>query len=173
MRNSPRSAIESQSGISIVGIIIILSLLALAYNAYAYFNPDTMLSRYSMMYFLNQYYDNQREKDLEKIKVVLVDYFNKNSELPAKDGWCGRMVSILHPEVMNEISPYFGSGGIPQDPSRRGTHIDYFYKKVDRDTFVILAKMDNLPSSSEKYNYSGCYDWPGDDIYNYKVEVDI
>jgi len=164
---------RSQKGISVVQIIIIIALIVTGLNVYAYFNPGLELSRYSVLYFLRAYNDNNRKEDLNKIKVAVIKYYDEKGELPADIGWCSRIVSILHPDAKDALNPYFTSSGIPEDPSFRGTHQDYFYRREDRDTFILLARFENLPPDSEKYNYSGCFDWPGKDVYNYKIEVSL
>ena len=161
--------IRSSKGISIISIIIIAAVLVAGLNAYAYFNPDFQFRKYSIVYVINIFGDKQRKADLEEIKVAVEKYYDENGEYPTRDGWCGRIISVLHPDAKDAIIGYFGTDGIPQDPLHRGTGQDYFYYREDRNTFVLLAKLENLPAGSPTYNYEGCFDWPGDGVFNYQV----
>lgn len=161
--------IKSSKGISIITIIIIAAIVVAALNAYAYFNPDFQLSRYSIVYLIRVYNDNQRKADLNKIQEAVERYYNENGSYPASDSWCGRIFSIMHPEVKDAISDYFKEAGVPQDPSFRGSNKDYFYRREDRDTYILMAVLENLPANSPTYSYGGCFDWPGGGVYNYRI----
>ena len=145
------------------------AFLVAALNVYAYFNPDFQLSRYSVVHLVRAYKDKQKKADLEKIKDALEAYYDENSQYPGYDGWCGRIFAMLNPDVKDAISPYFENGDIPQDPSFKGTEKDYFYRREDRRHYVLLVVLESEPADSETYNYEGCHDWPGDNIYNYRV----
>ena len=161
--------LKSQKGISIITIIILAAVVFAGMNAYAYFNPDFQFRKYSIVYLLGNYYDDIRKSDLAEIQIAVEKYKDENGEYPTFDGWCGRIISVLHPDAKDAISPYFGEGGIPEDPSHRGTGQDYFYRREDRNNYVLLTTLDNLPTDSPTFNYDGCFDWPGDGIYNYQI----
>jgi hypothetical protein len=169
MASSLSNFFRSSKGISLITIIIIAALVVAAVNLYAYVNPDFQLSRLSFVYILRSYNDKTRKADLEKIRQAVEQYYDENGEYPAKDDWCGRIVYVMHAEVNDALAPYFGESGIPQDPSFRGTHKDYFYRREDRNEFVLLAVFENLPADSPTYDYEDCYDWPGDGVFNYRV----
>jgi len=158
-------SINDQKGVGIIGIIIIAALIYAALTVYSYFYPSFQLARYTPTALLNKAQDDQRVKDLEKIAQALDQYYDENRELPGQVGFCSRIVTVVYPTAKDELSPYFPQG-IPQDPEHAGTHKDYFYRRDDRDTYILLAVLDN-PQSSETYNFEGCHDWPGDNVYNY------
>lgn len=166
-------SIKSQKGISIITIIILIALVIAALNVYAYFEPNFQLSKFSVMYYLHNYNDNRRKNDLAKIKAAVDKYYDDHHDYPATDGWCGRIMSMMHQDVNEAIAPYFPNGKIPQDPAFGGTNKDYFYRKVDSTSYVLLAVLENKPSDSASYNYDGCYDWPGNGVYNYQVTGSI
>jgi len=165
----PTKHLRSQKGISIISLIILAAFAVAALNVYAYFNPGFSLSQYSVVRFFKGKVDEQRKVDLRQIKQAVDAYREENGDYPAPEGWCGRIVSVLHPEAKNAIADYFERGAIPQDPTSKGTHKDYFYKHVDRNTYVLLAVLEDVPSGTPSYNFSDCYDWPGDDVYNYRL----
>jgi hypothetical protein len=169
MAHHPSTLLGSSKGISIIGILILVAVIVAALNIYAYFNPDFELSKYSFVRFMRSRADEQRKEDLAKIKEAVDTYYAETGEYPAPEGWCGRIVTVLHPEVKNAIGDYFEKGGIPQDSSFQGTHKDYLYNHVDRDTYILLAVLENQPEGSPTYDFVGCHDWPGDGIYNYRV----
>ena len=145
-------------------------MLAFVYaglTAYAYFNPSFEFAKYTPIYFLQNFRDDQRKADLEKFANALEDYYSEERELPGREGFCGRIITVLYPEAKNALSPYFPDG-IPQDPEHRGTHMDYLYRREDKDTYVLLAVLDH-PPTSDTYNFEGCHDWPGNGVYNYAV----
>ncbi len=162
--------INSTKGISILTLIIIIAFVFAGFNAYAYFNPEFSLRNYSLLRFLGSYNDKNRINDLRNIQMSVERYYDENGEYPAIDGWCSRIVSILHPEAKDAIKDYFDLGGIPQDPAFRGTGKDYFYRREDRNTYVLMAVLENPAVGSKTYNYEKCHDWPGDDVYNYRLE---
>jgi hypothetical protein len=164
---------KSSKGISLISIIIIAALIYAGLNAYAYVNPDFQLNRISIVYLLRSFNDNQRKADLQEIKAALLKYYNEERELPASNEWCGPIYSILRPEVKNAISGYFGAEGIPQDPSFRGSGQDYFYRRESFDSALLLTRLENPPPDSPTYNYDDCFDWPGDDVFNYQVKISM
>jgi len=171
MKETFLQRLKSSKGLSLVTLIIIAAFIFGAFNAYAYFNPDFELSRFSVVRFLRASYDTQRMKDLDKIREAVEAYRDDNDEYPAQDGWCGRIISLLNPEVKDALLPYFDQRGIPQDPAFSGTNKDYFYRREDEDSFVLMAVLENAPEGTQAFNYQGCYDWPGDGVYNYRILV--
>jgi len=167
---SPIRLIHSNKGISILTLIIIAAFIFAGFNAYAYFNPEFSLRNYSLLRFLGSYNDKTRIKDLQNIQITVERYYDDNGEYPASDGWCGRIVSVLYPEAKDALQGYFNAGGIHQDPAFRGTSKDYFYRREDRNTYVLMAVLENPPVGSKTYSYEKCHDWPGDDVYNYRLE---
>ena len=159
--------LNKQRGFSVISVIIIAAFAYASLTAYSFYNPSFNLSRYTPVYFLGNFNDEQRKEDLNKIAVALDGYFEENRDLPGSKESCGRIFSILNPEVKNALSPYFPNG-IPQDPATAGTHTDYFYRKVDRDTYILMAVLEN-PKTSETFAFEGCHDWPGDGVYNYLI----
>ena len=163
--------INNDKGIGIISLIILVAFLYAGLTAYSYYNTDFELGRYTPIYFLRNANDENRKKDLEEIAKALDSYYDENRLLPGKEGFCGRIVTVLYPDAKTAISPYFPDG-IPHDPSDAGTHKDYFYRHEDRDTYILMAVLENIPSDSPTYNFEGCHDWPGDDTYNYMVTND-
>ena len=163
-----KSYLKSQRGISVVTVIIIAAFIYAGLTVYAYNEPTFNLSRYTPIYFLKNFNDENRKKDLQRIAAALDAYQSEKRELPGAIGFCGRIFSVLHPVVKSAISPYFPDG-IPQDPTDRGTHKDYFYRKHDRDSYILMAVLENPPENSPAFNFEGCHDWPGDNIYNYVI----
>jgi hypothetical protein len=161
--------LKSSKGVSIITIIIFAAILVAALNAYAYFNPDFPLSKYTVNYFLGSYNDRVRKADMEKLRVAVEQYYDDFDEYPARDDYCGRIVSILHPEIKNHINSYFENKAIPQDPAFRGTNKDYFYRREEKDDYVLMAVLESPPTDAQHYNFAGCHDWPGDDVYNYAI----
>ncbi len=161
--------LKSSKGVSIITIIIFAAILVASLNLYAYFNPDFPLSRYTINYFLGGFNDKTRKADMEKLRVAVEKYYDENGEYPARDGYCGRIVSVLHPETKNAINQYFEAKAIPQDPSFRGTNKDYFYRREEKDTYVLMAVLENPPPDAAHFYYTGCHDWPGDEVYNYQI----
>lgn len=164
-------AIKSSKGISVISVIILAAMVFAALNVYAYFNPDFSLRKYSLVRYLTSINDNQRKADLRKLQAAIEDYYEREGEYPAYDGWCGRIFTFMHPEVKEAISDYFSGEGIPQDPSFAGTKKDYFYWREDKNKYILMAVLERPPAGSPTYNYEGCHDWPGDDVYNYQIVV--
>src|SRR3989344_3732387 len=108
--------LKSSKGTSIVGIIIFLAFLVAVLNLYAYFNPSFELSKYSVVRIFKAKVDEQRKVDLQALKQAIDKYRLENDDYPAPKDWCGRIVSVLHPEVKNALFDYFERGAIPQDP---------------------------------------------------------
>jgi len=165
----PANLIRSSKGISLITIIILVAFLFAGLNAYAYFNPEFTLSKYTIPHLLGSFNDDKRKAELEKIQAVVEKFYDDNGEYPGRDGWCGRIITVLHPEVKDDISGYFDKNGIPQDPAFAGTSKDYFYYREDRNSYVLMAVLENPPPGSKTYNYEGCHDWPGEGVYNYQI----
>ncbi len=159
---------KSQRGISVVALIIIIAFVYAGLTAYSYFEPSFQLSRYTPVYFLGNLNDEARKKDLQKIATALDAYQRENRDLPGSVDFCGRIFSVTNPDVKNVLNVYFETG-IPQDPSERGTHKDYFYRRQDKDTYILMAVLENPEENSLTFNFEGCHDWPGDNIYNYTI----
>ena len=107
MKENFSHALKSSKGISIITIIIFAAFLVAALNAYAYFNPDFPLSQYTVNYFLGSYNDKARKADMEKLRVAVERSYDEQGEYPGWDGWCGRIVAVLHPDVKNVININF------------------------------------------------------------------
>jgi len=161
--------LKSTKGISIISLIILAAVVVAVLNAYAYFNPDFQLTKYSIVRLFRARLDEQRVEDLNKIRAAVEQYYEDNNEYPAFDGFCGRIIAVLHPDVNEAIGEYFENRAIPQDPSFRGTNRDYFYRKVDRNSYILMAILEDVPAGSKTYNYERCHDWPGDGVYNYRI----
>ena len=161
--------LKSSKGVSIITVIIFAAVLVASLNAYAYFNPDFPLSRYTVSYFLGSYNDKVRKADMEKLRVAVEKYYDDFGEYPARDGFCGRIIAVLHPDAKNSINRYFENRAIPQDPAFRGTRKDYFYLREEKDEYVLMAVLESPPPDAQHYNFTGCHDWPGDDVYNYQI----
>jgi hypothetical protein len=159
----------SEKGFSIINSLLALAFLAAAFNLYSYFNPHFTLSKYSIVAFLSDYSNQVRKDDLKAISQSLQKYYRDHGSYPANIGWCGRIVQVLNPEAKDALSPYFKDSAIPQDPRYPGTNKDYFYAHEERDTYVLLATLEALPAGSPTYHYDDCIDWPGDNVFNYKV----
>lgn len=159
-------------GFGAVSLILIIALVIAALNAYAYFNPNFSLARYSPFNYFRIKQDDIRVRDLTAIQKEIEQYYNDNNQVPANDGWCGRISGVLHPELKESLIPYSGRDGLPSDPLRGGTEKDYFYYRVDRTHYVLMADLEiprNQNLAPEKYNFTGCHDWPGDGVYNYRI----
>jgi len=162
--------LSNQKGFGIISLIILIAVLFAFFNVYAYFNPSFSLSRYSPLNYLKAQRDEKRIADLKKLENALLSYFEENKSLPTADGWCGRYSTVLHPEFVSAIKPYFNNEELPHDPLYPNTNKDYFYYRVDKRHYILLAALE-LPKEDTKgkYNYQNCHDWPGDDIYNYRL----
>jgi len=167
---TPPHLLRSSRGISIITILILLAFVVAAFNAYAYFNPKFELSRYSIVYLLHAGRDKQRVADLKKIQGALEEYYNDHGTYPATDGWCGPIYSAMNPEVEEALTTYLGSN-VPRDPGFREAEQDYFYRRENSQSYVLMAVLENPPAGSPTYSYSGCHNWPGDGVYNYRLEV--
>ena len=161
--------LKSSKGISIIGIIIFIAFLVAVLNVYAYLNPGFELSKYSIVRLFKSKVDEQRKADLQVIKQAIDKYRLENDDYPAPKEWCGRIISVLHPDAKNALFDYFEQGAIPQDPAFKGTQKDYFYRHVDRNTYILLAVLEDVPSDTPTYSFEGCHDWPGDGVYNYRI----
>ena len=161
--------LKSPRGLSIIGIIIFIAFLVAVLNVYAYLNPGFELSKYSVVRLFKSKVDEQRKADLQAIKQAIDKYRLENDDYPAQKDWCGRIISVLHPDVKNAILDYFEHGAIPQDPAFKGTSKDYFYRHVDRNTYILLAVLEDVPDNTPTYNFEGCHDWPGEGVYNYRI----
>lgn len=160
--------LSNNKGIGIISIIILVAFVYAGLTAYSYFNPEFNFGKYTPIYFLKNVNDENRKKDLEEIAKALDNYYDENRNLPGGIGYCGRITTVLYPDAKTALSPYFPKG-IPQDPSEAGTHKDYFYRYEDRDTYILMAVLELPPADSPTYNFEGCHDWPGDDVYNYMI----
>ena len=165
------SLLRSSRGISIITILVLAAFVIALFNAYAYFNPKFELGRYSIVYFLHAARDKQRVADLAKIQGALEKSFEEKGEYPAYDGWCGPITSLFHPEVYDAIYPYFDANGVPRDPAFTEGNKGYFYRRENNRSYSLMAVFENLPAKSPTYNYPSCFDWPGDDVYNYRLEI--
>lgn len=161
------SSINNQRGIGIISIIIIIAFVYGGFTLYAYFYPSFNLAKYTPVNYLSGFRDDERKEELEKIADTLDSIYEEERNIPGNIGYCTRIVQVLYPAAKDALSPYFPEG-VPQDPVHGGTNKDYFYLKEDKDTYVLLAVLDK-PPTDETYNYEGCNDWPGDDIFNYIV----
>jgi hypothetical protein len=165
---------QNQQGIGIVGLIIFLALVFAVLNLYAYFNPNFSLSKYSPVNYLKNQRDEQRRKDLESLQVAVQKYYEEHgNKYPGSPGGCGRIVAVLHSQVLDSLTPYFPPNDFPQDPSFQGTNKDYFYARTETG-YVLMASLETAPEIPEEekssYNFKSCYDWPGDDVYNYRLD---
>jgi len=90
--------------------------------------------------------------------------------MPTADGWCGRFSTLLHPEFAIAVKPYLERQDLLYDPLYPNTNRDYFYYRVDKRTYILMAALEVPKENTKgKYNYERCHDWPGDDIYNYRM----
>ncbi len=160
--------LSSEKGFSVVALILLAALLFGALNLYAYFNPSFTLSQYTVVALLENLSDRERKQELKTIAEAVEKYYEEHQEYPASNGWCGRVLSILNPDVTNALSPYFQNGGIPQDPKYPGTNKDYFYVREHKDSFALLAVLESS-KDSPTYHYDDCTEWPGDNVFNYRV----
>ncbi len=162
----------SQKGISAISVIIFLAVVAAVLAGYSYYNPSFSLSKYSPLNYFRMKQDDSRIADLKSLQSAVVKYYDENNEMPAKDGWCGRISGVLHPEFRDAVENYFPNAEPPQDPLRPNSPKDYFYYRVDRSHYVLMAVLE-IPRdqglSKEQYNFTGCHDWPGDGLYNYQI----
>lgn len=163
-------SIKNQKGIGIISIIIIIAFVYGGLTFYSYLYPSFDLAKYTPVNYLSGFRDDERKEELEKIAVALDSIYEEERNLPGSIGYCSRIVQVLRPNAKDALSPYFPDG-IPQDPIHGGTDKDYFYSKEDKDTYVLLAVLDD-PPTDETYNFEGCNDWPGDNIYNYIISND-
>ncbi|OGY23416.1 MAG: hypothetical protein A2172_04270 [Candidatus Woykebacteria bacterium RBG_13_40_15] len=164
-----QKTLKSQKGVSIITIIILIAVVVAALNVYAYFEPNFQLKQFSAMYYLRDHNDKIKKADLEKLKAAVDSYYEDHHDYPANTGWCGRIFSLMQTDVRDALSPYFAADRFPQDPTFGNTNKDYFYMRVDDHSYVLMASLENSPLGDSSYNYTGCYDWPGDGIYNYKL----
>ncbi len=165
-------AFSSQKGFGIVSLILLAALVVAVLSAYAYFNPSFSLAKYSPLNYFRVKQDEIRIRDLKALEKAVGQYYDDNNEMPASNNWCGRISGVIHPEFATAMDKYFGRGGLPSDPSHGGTEKDYFYYKIDRSHYILMADLE-IPRdqglSAEKYNFNGCHDWPGDNVYNYQL----
>ncbi|HSX58523.1 MAG TPA: hypothetical protein VLE47_04640 [Candidatus Saccharimonadales bacterium] len=162
----------SEKGFGVVSFILIVALVIAVLNAYAYFNPNFSLARYSPLNYFRIKQDDIRVRDLSTIQKAIEQYYDANNQVPTNDGWCGRVSGVLHPELREALVAYLGRDGLPSDPLRGSTEKDYFYYRVDRTHYVLMADLEiprNQGLAPEKYNFTGCHDWPGDGVYNYRI----
>lgn len=163
---------SSQKGIGALAVVLFIAVAVAALTAYSYYNPTFSLAKYSPLNYFRVKQDDKRVEDLKSLQAAVVRYYEENNEMPTRDGWCGRISGVLHPEFRDAIEIYFPNGEPPLDPLRSGSEKDYFYYRVDRSHYVLMAVLEiprdqNL--ASESYNFTGCHDWPGDGVYNYQL----
>ncbi len=163
----------SEKGFSIIGFIFLFALAFAALNAYAYFNPKSDLSKYTLVNILNNTRDRQRIRDLKTLEAAVVAFYDKNNQMPTVDGWCGRISTVLHPEFILETKAYLPNYMLPHDPTYANSSKDYFYYRVDRSRYILMAVLDtpseNYVDNRADYNFVKCHDWPGNYIYNYQL----
>lgn len=162
----------SQKGISAISVIIFLAVAMAVLAAYSYYNPSFTLSKYSPLNYFRVQQDDKRVDDLKALESAITKYYDENSEMPTRDGWCGRISGVLHPEFRNAVAFDFPNGEPPQDPLRPNSPKDYFYYRVDRSHYVLMAVLEvprDQGLSAEQYNFANCHDWPGDNIYNFQL----
>jgi hypothetical protein len=163
----------SQKGFGLIGLIILVAVVFAGLNIYSYYNPQFSLSKYSPLNLLRAERDKIRLNDLKNLEKAITAYFQDNNQMPAYDGWCGRIGSILHPEFSLAVKPYLDNGELPHDPNAGNSSTDYFYYRVERSRFILMAVME-LPQEDKSegkyvYNFKNCHDWPGNGIYNYQI----
>lgn len=170
MRSAMTKNPSKQKGVGLVSLIVLLAVVFALLNVYAYYNPGFSLARYSPLNFLKAKNDEKRVADLKKLEKAVLAYFEANNALPASDGWCGRYAAVLHPEFAIQIKPFLEKQELPHDPLYANTDKDYFYYRVDKNHYILMAVLE-LPKEDTKgkYNYERCHDWPGDDVYNYRL----
>lgn len=159
----------NQKGFGVVSFVIFLAIVFALLNIYAYYNPSFSLAKYSPLNYFRLKIDEERIKDLKNLEKAIDSYYEQNNEVPASDGWCGRISGVMHPEFGLAVMNYFPNKDFPNDPVYANSNKDYFYYRVDRAHYILLAVLD-IPKTSERYNYSDCHDWPGNDIYNYQID---
>jgi hypothetical protein len=160
----------NQKGFGIIGFIILLAFVFALVNVYAYFNPTFSLAKYSPLNYFRMKLDEKRVSDLKDLEKAVLAYYSDHNQMPATDGWCGRITGLLHPEFTLAVQDYLPNKVVPKDPTHSGDFNDYFYYRVDRDHYILMASLD-VPTvdTKGKYNYIKCHDWPGDDVYNYQL----
>ncbi len=160
----------NQKGFGVISAIIVLALIFAGLNAYAYYNPSFSLAKYSPLNYFRMKLDEERIKDLKGLEGAILSYYEEKGEMPANDGWCGRISGVMHPEFAEAVKGYFPNDDMPNDPTHGNSNDDYFYYRVDRAHFILMAALDVPKEDTKgKYNYTGCHDWPGNDIYNYQI----
>lgn len=157
-----------QKGFGLISLIILLAFVFAALNVYSYYNPGFSLAKYSPLNYVRAQRDAIRVKDLDKLRNAIVAYYAAKNEVPVSS--CGRISGVMHPEFANAITPFLDKGDLLADPTTGGTEKDYFYMRVDRTHFILMAVLE-MPTTDTtgKYNYTSCHDWPGDNVYNYQV----
>ncbi len=165
---------KGQKGFSIISLLLLLALAFAFLNVYSYFNPNFSLAKYTLVNILSNQRDAQRVKDLKTLEDAIVAFYNKNGQLPTNDGWCGRLSDILYPDFATQVKSFLPNFTLPHDPTYPNTSKDYFFYRVDRGRYILMAVMDTPPDqTSEHYvnfNLAKCHDWPGDDVFNYLVK---
>ncbi len=168
---------QKQKGLSLISLLIWAAFIFAALNVYAYLNPGFSLSKYSPVNFVKNKRDDIRKADLARLQEALERYYDEHgNKYPGAKGQCGRIVSVLHSTVDDDLRPYFPTNQFPADPGFGGTDRDYFYSKPKSggESYILMAVLEIPPQISEEernsYNFSGCYDWPGEDVYNYRID---
>ncbi len=163
---------SSEKGISTLSVIVFAAVVVAVLTGYSYYNPRFTLSKYSPLNYFRIKQDDKRIEDLKSLETAVLKFYDENNGMPANEGFCGRISGVLHPEFRDDVKLYFDSGDVPQDPLRANSEKDYFYYRVDRSHYVLMAALE-IPRdqgfTSDKYNFTGCHDWPGNGVYNYQV----
>ena len=159
-----------QRGIGLISIIILIAIVFALLSVYSYYNPTFSLAKYSPLNFFRMKLDEKRMSDLESLQKAVLAYYEDNNQMPAADGWCGRITGVMHPEFTQAVEKYLPKQEVPKDPTHSGNFSDYFYYRVDKNHYILMAALD-VPKvdTKGKYNYLKCHDWPGDDVYNFQL----
>lgn len=161
---------NKQQGFGLISLIILLAVIFAALNVYSYYNPKFSLAKYSPLNYLRAKRDEVRVKDLKTLEKAIIAYYNDKGEVPATDSWCGRINSVLHPEVDDQIRPYINTTSLPHDPSPNEYDQDYFYYRQDKRHYVLMAVLELPKNGNQGLNIKGCHDWPGDNVYNFRLD---
>lgn len=168
-----------QKGFGLISLIILVAVIFALLNVYAYYNPSFSLSKYSPLNFLKAEHDKQRVKDLQTLQTGIENYYNDKNTMPGSS--CGRISGVLHPGFISDIESYLphftnNSNNVPSDPIYGNSDHDYFYYRYDNSHYLLMAVMELSSDGNGGLNGIGntlfshsCHDWPGNDIYNYKL----
>ncbi|OGY29574.1 MAG: hypothetical protein A3F35_02750 [Candidatus Woykebacteria bacterium RIFCSPHIGHO2_12_FULL_45_10] len=167
---------QKQAGFGLIGLLVFAAVVFALVNLYSYFNPNFSLAKYSPVNYFKQKRDETRKADLKRLQGALESYYEEHgNHYPAGVGFCGRISNVLNSEVVTALTPYFPPNKFPEDPGYKGTGKDYFYAKLDHESYALMAVLELPPRISpdqqELYNFKGCHDWPGDDVFNYRLDT--